>query len=79
MNLTFPFAVNVMLKLSNKRKGSGEGRGTAEVSPAASPQMLSSLSCNKTARCKLASENWREGARVSFRAMKKAIDVVHFY
>ena len=57
MNLTFPFAVNVMLKLSNKRKGSGEGKGTGEVSPAASPQMLSSLSYNKTARCKLAGEN----------------------
>ena len=42
-----------MLKLSNKRKGSREGRGTAEVSPAASPQMLSSLSC-----IKLPDANW---------------------
>ena len=27
VNLTFPFAVNVILKLSNKRKGSGGGGG----------------------------------------------------
>ena len=37
VNLNFPFAVNVMLKLSNKRKGSGEGRGAWEVSPLVLP------------------------------------------
>ena len=69
MNLTFPFAVNVMLKLSNSIREKGPGRGgkgdrvsfsfglAPPTSAAASPQMLSLLSCNKTARCKLAGEN----------------------
>ena len=66
VNLTFPFAVNVMLKLSNKRKGYGEGRETGEVSPLALPhQPLQRLhhkcffhwAAKTLPRCKRAGEN----------------------
>ena len=62
VNLTFPFAVNVMLKLSNKRKGSGEGRGTGEVSPLALPhqplQRLHHKCFLHWAAIKLPDANW---------------------
>ena len=62
MNLTFPFAVNVMLKLSSKRKGSGERRGTGEVSPLALPhqplQRLHHKCFLHWAAIKLPDANW---------------------